>query len=235
MASTWLCPPGTVMNWAAIRSERAKQLVRALRDGHCAYASPVECRATGTTDLVIFDVDVERAQHRARAVERVERIAAAFCVTEDLAPEVLALRRDFPVVPHLNLRDEEFPRSLCLYDEPWRDVRRRWTAPTFVETIRTWLALTATGELHADDQPLEPLLLGAAATILFPHDLFDGDGSPAEPLIVSAIDESQSTRLLMARRLGGASPDKGWLSVAVVVVGGALQHGVIRRKPRTLV
>ena len=65
---------------------------------------------------MIFEVEVQRGQHSAHDVRRRERIAAVFREDDAVAPEALALRSDFPLVPHvkaLNLTFlEEFPRSL---------------------------------------------------------------------------------------------------------------------------
>ena len=89
--------------------------------------------------------------------------------------EVLAVRDDFPQVPHLNLRSYELPRSLCLFDEPFRELKPRWTSAMLVERVRDWLRLTGRGELHADDQALEPLILAGDGTIVVPWELLNPD------------------------------------------------------------
>ena len=61
-----------------------------------------------------------RLAHR---IERQEPLAATFPEDDSRAPEVISLRRDFPSAPHLNLRIEELPKSLCLYDQPYENVR----------------------------------------------------------------------------------------------------------------
>src|SRR5205823_4548508 len=114
-------------------------------------------------------------------------------------PEVVALRSDFPRVPHLNHRNREFPRSLCLYEQPWPEIALRWTPSAFVERIRYWLAETAKGTLHHADQPLEPLLLGTGRRIIIPADLFADlrKGGPVR-LDVHAANESDRCRTLIA-------------------------------------
>src|SRR5256885_23620 len=94
---------------------------------------------------------------------------------EDEMPAALALRRDFPLVPHLILGASRGPRMLCLYDTPWSEARLTWTPPAFIERIRSWLARTARGELHAADQPLEPLLLATRYILVLPSDCFSDD------------------------------------------------------------
>ena len=50
--------------------------------------------------------------------------------------------------------------------------------------IRQWLALTAKGKLHAEDQPLEPLLIDSKDKLIIPYDLF-ANAPDSEFLFVS--------------------------------------------------
>ena len=140
------------------------------------YARFVEARGAEAeaerVETVCFDVDVELSQITAFDIHPTERISVSFTARNDAWPEVLALREDFPVVPHLNLRPVEFPRSLCLYAEAYSEGRLRWTAVSIVERVRTWLSETAAGVLHKDDQPLEPLFLGTRDTIVLPPEIY---------------------------------------------------------------
>jgi len=151
---------------------KAVELVRWLRRVSTTYATLVQTLRTDTTEVVVFDVEAQLPQVRANAIENVERIAAVFPEADDASPEVLALREDFPRVPHLNLRDEELPRSLCLYEESYRDLKQRWTAARFVERVREWLSDAASGRLHQEDQPLEAVLLSTDGILLIPGDTF---------------------------------------------------------------
>src|SRR5262249_44054366 len=129
-----------------------------------AYARLVEVRRVngpGPGDVVVMDVQVERPQRIVHPILHEERIAVIFFDHDSTFPDVLALRADFPHVPHTNLRDKELPRGLCLYDQPYENVKLDWTPARFLNRIRYWLQHTATGTLHGEDQPLEPLLLGA--------------------------------------------------------------------------
>jgi integrative and conjugative element protein (TIGR02256 family) len=235
MGRLWLEPPGSATGSDALLVERAKALARSLQNGHCAFATFAECRKNGTDEVIVFDVEVELGQRRVHAIERTERIAAVFSTTDDHTPEVLALRSDFPDdVPHLNMRDHEF-RSLCLYDERWRDLKRRWTAPAFVETIRQWLALTAKGTLHADDQALEPLLSGAAGWIVIPHDIFSSANSDdVLALSIAATKFDKTGCFVIAERPQPQATNRQVNCVATTFRGEPQQHGIIRRKPPDL-
>ena len=85
-----------------------------------------------------------------------------------------SLRKDFPRTPHTNLTGPGEPRSLCLYYQPWEDVRTTLTAPRLIARIMWWLEETATGTLHGDDQPLEPLIFDSRWDLIVPSDLLTG-------------------------------------------------------------
>ena len=139
---------GTVVQIQALRDAKQRSLATLADEGRLAFTRLVECRHVGDLDVVVVDVDVELGQVLKNPILPVERLALVFYPHDLDGPEALALRPDFPLVPHVNVRPWEFPRSLCLFDEPYRDLKRRWTPPLFVERIRDWLRLTARGELH---------------------------------------------------------------------------------------
>jgi hypothetical protein len=130
--------PGEVVAADALRLPRARELVELLRGGDLDFVRLVGCRrhAESAVELVVFDVDVELGQRPVHAIRRRERIAATFDPDDTVAPEVQALRAVFPLVPHVNLRAEEFPRSLCLSERPWCELRLGWTAHWLVERTR---------------------------------------------------------------------------------------------------
>lgn len=187
-------------------------------------------------EIVVFEVEVERPQHMHHPIERWERIASVFTPDGDVIPEVLTLRADFPQVPHLNLRSYERPKSLCLYDMDPREVMLRWTPLLFIERIRQWLNLTAKGELHQEDQPLEPLLLESAGTIVLPDAAYEHLTSAENlPVLVYRVSrESERDWVLVAQLAeGGAQQDKPPF-VAMGFTCGTTIHGVIQRQPRTI-
>ena len=79
-----------------------------------------------------------------------------------------------------------WPANLCLYSEAYRDLKPFWTAARFVERIRGWLKETATGTLHEQDQPLEPLFFGYGKHIILPQELYNAasDGVAIKRLIL---------------------------------------------------
>ena len=153
---------------------------------------------------MVFEVDVERPQKREAPIERCEQIAARF--TGDCMPGVYALRPGFPQEGlHLYLPSKGHPPSLCLDDRPWIEIKSRWTAVTFAERIRWWLAATARGDLHSETQPPEPLYLSDIAAIV-PPDLLFGEWDEQRPLQLQSVSEDIQPQTIV---LGEAHPEKG--------------------------
>jgi hypothetical protein len=229
---------GDVIETATLMVSKARDLAERLRDERIPFARFVQCRRLESNEIVILDVDVELGQLRTHDIQPTERVAVIFTPDEAQAPEVWTLREDFPQVPHLNLRPYEVPHSLCLFDEPFLELKARWTSAMFVERIRDWLRLTARGELHANDQALEPLILGGDGTIVVPCELTDGKVNDrigvAIPLEISQLRDHNGRMVLVARRTAQVGQDEGTNFVAVAITMSARRHGVIRRTPRNL-
>lgn len=157
-----------------LRHPDARALARRLDVG-LPFARLVECRQGTACDLVVVDVEVETPQRPAYDIRFEERMAIWFAAEPSppgptSQPEVFALREDFPGnAPHINLRPYDYPRSLCLYDVSFEEVRATWTPARYIALVREWLRLTALGELHASDQPLEPLMHGGIGWIVLPN------------------------------------------------------------------
>jgi hypothetical protein len=238
----YMDPPGARIGFDDLTVEKARDLVRILRPGSLPYCELLECRRLEDphqADVVVFEVEVQRGQRAALDVRRRERIAAVFREDDTIAPEALALRPDFPLVPHVNSLNltflKEFPRSLCLYDQPYHELKLMWTSIAFVERIREWLALTARGELHAEDQPLEPLLIGSPVALVLPSDLFDGDEEAPELLTARIVEYEGNVRAVIAGYAGDALQEQHDLRyVATSLVGEPQEHGVIESTPTTL-
>ena len=156
-----------------LRIPRAVSLAKYLSGHRNDYAHLNECRIEDKNDVVVFTVDVERHQETINDIRYQEVIAVKFAPEDVLMPEIYALRKTFPRVPHLYLRHQEFPRSLCLYEQPFDELRDILTSHMLVEQIRTWLQKTAEGTLHDPEQSLEPLLPGSNEYLLVPTSCAD--------------------------------------------------------------
>jgi hypothetical protein len=232
---------GILIPHSSLSLPRAKALAGLAASGSLPYVTLVECYSAGqagaVSETVVVDVVIERPQRPVNDIRHQERVAVVFEAADRSIPEVLALRRDFPWVPHVNLRLEEFPRSLCLYDRPWSELSSRWTPAVFIERIRFWLAATARGELHQDDQPLEPLLLHHGTAIVLPADIYtDLVADTPIRLDLMLAQDSQACNTLLARR-PPADSKKIWVGlkcIATTFVAKPQVHGLVRRTPRNL-
>lgn len=235
--SDYLQPEGIIVAPSDLAVPRAFAVAELLDRGRLPFVGLVECFRHTTiagekTETVVVDVEIERPQRRVNDIHRTERIAATFHEADNRYPEVESLRPDFPPVPHINLRPREFPRSLCLYDEPWSQIALRWTPTAFIEQIRFWLSETAKGSLHQDDQPLEPLLFGSGYRIILPSSFYDDDshGDHQELRIVPAHG-GDNCRVFIAVKGAG---EEGLPFLALSLIAQPQMHGAIRHTPRNL-
>ncbi len=236
MCNEFLTVDGIIVPMADLTLPRARSFAEAANSDHLPYVSLVECSKESSSESIIIDVSVERPQRTVHDIRATERIAVKFDEDDASPPEVLSLRPDFPWVPHINLRLTEFPRSLCLYDRPWAELSARWTAATFIERIRYWLAATARGSLHQDDQPLEPLLLHNGLRIILPATIYNDLQSPA-PLQLNFVlpRDSDECRTLFAIPASGKEARRSGVPfIATTLVANPQAHGLIRQTPGTL-
>ncbi len=216
----------------ALEISKAKDLALSLSTERIDFARFVECRRRDETEVVVFDVDVEIAQVQCYPIKARERISASFTKEDDYAPVVHALRVDFPRVPHLNLHRQEYPRNMCLYEEPYEEIKRRWTSARFVHDIRRWLALTSQGKLHQEDQPLEPLLVDFDGHIVLPAPSQLEKCLPT-PLIVNSVQPANGNGIFLIAETG-EQQDGSTRTIASVHLCEPQTHGVIHRMPTTL-
>ena len=224
---------GEVISTGNLRISKAGDFAKAVEDA--IFARLVECRRTASgREIIVFDAEIEVGQKPLHDIRGFERIAVVFEDSDTTMPEVLALRCDFPLVPHLNLRLEEFPRSLCVTERKYSEWKLRWTGATFVEDIRQWLALTSNGKLHAEDQPLEPLLLGSAGELILPPD-FLTKAADAELLSISAVKNENGRCTFIAEYPESVTENPNRLDyIATTFWTSSQSHGVLRRTPTTL-
>ena len=238
MNDKYFVAPGDVVKAEALAIPKARQLARFLLSELHPWARLVETRSGNTesprSESVVFDVDVELSQVTTNNIRPIERICVTFTDTDDKWPEVLAVRTDFPLVAHLNLRVEEFPRSLCLYEMPYADERLRWTAISVVQRVRCWLSETAIGTLHKEDQALEPLFLGVRDVIILPLGIHPTNCKGPVTLNVFYYDRHPWRRVYMALRQGGDASGHNPNCIATLYICPPIQHGIIRSLPQNL-
>ena len=216
---------------------RARSVARFAESGTNPNVRLISCYGSRDdgSEAVAVDVSATVPQRPAHDIRRTERILIVFDMDDGRYPWVESLRKDFPRAPHTNLTAPEKPKSLCLYYQPWDDVRTTLTAPKLISRIMWWLEGTAAGTLHGDDQPLEPLLFDSRWDLIVPSDLLSGSDSD-EPVPLTCFPMGVSLRLIRSSVIAdmGAEVPQGGSCLALVVNCEAQQHGVIQATPRTL-
>ncbi|HEV2692321.1 MAG TPA: ThiF family adenylyltransferase [Verrucomicrobiae bacterium] len=129
---------------------------------------------------------------------------------------------------------EEFPRSICLYDQPYEQVRISWTPADFFRRVHNWFSATALGNLHAEDQPLEPLVSTSNYKLILPGD-FEAAKVASEPRPVSIFRVGSASETHVFRAYWKADDSKGSMdSVIAPCFCQPQTHGVIRHVPQNL-
>lgn len=228
---------GVLIESGELQLAKAKALASYLQSDTHPEAVFLEARReVGTrAETIVFEVHVELSQDRKYPVLPQERIAVSFTDDDEHLPEVVSLREDFPIVPHLNLRETELPRSLCLYDVSYDALKLRWTPAALVERVRVWLSLTSAGELHQADQPLEPLILGSFLPLILEPDFYSKvtteDGQPKSYTVtgLGGEDGNPTAYLLDQPGQNQASTHR-----VTVMLAEPREHGALRRTPQNL-
>ena len=132
---------------------------------------------------------------------------------------------------------QDSPLACVLYDRPFNEVLIDWTAPKFVERIRQWLSHTANGTLHADDQPLEPLLYQSdpIADLIVPEETFSADFPDAPAwLDIQMVPRGPLLFTAISRPLSVTELPNELSCIALVISCLPQVHGVISHRPNTL-
>ena len=227
---------GTAIEVSSLGLEKAQRFTELLRTcGDDVYACLKDIRRRDDgAEIVVFTVNVERPQKLTHDVKRVEWLQAVFKPDVDKIPEVSLLRKDFPLVPHTNLTPKDIPRQACLYEQGWNEVRLNWNASQFLMRIQHWLARTATGTLHAEDQPLEPLLFPSANRLILPADFSTKLVSDRCDLLAVGRLPTQGPHIILAAEWKGKTQQPMTDSAAAIFECPPQKHGVIRHQPHNL-
>jgi hypothetical protein len=212
----------------------ARRMAEHVGSGRHPFVRLIECRHADCYEAVIVEVEIEMGQEPVCDIRHIERIALFF-LGDGAEVMAFALRQDFPPVPHLMLGQQEAPKHLCLYDVPWREVRLDWTPAAFIARVRSWLALTARGELHAPDQLLEPLLAPTPYMLVLPTAFFNADQDEAAMALLSVgLAASAKPQVLIARHTGEDRRHGGTDFVLTGLRCQPQRHGVVRYAPPDL-
>lgn len=187
-------------------------------------------------EAVYLDIENEVPQRRTVDIREIERIGVQFFETDNWYPEVSALRKDFPNIPHLNLRNHAIPKSICLYEQDWAQVNLTWTPADFINRLKFWFTKSSTGDLHAPDQPLEPFLPSASARIVIDQSILESQQEAASPIHIGGINfEGKITlKAVSDPKILDWFDYKHLKGFALQITTEPVTHGIINRAPKTL-
>jgi hypothetical protein len=216
----------------SLRLPKAVELVQLLRQPALPHVRLVGCQQFDNYELVVVDVEAEVPQYPVHDVRSVERVAIGFGPADTEHQTILALRRDFPLVPHLHFGAEGVARALCLYQVAYDDLKPTWTAAGLLRQLQLWLTQTARGELHAPDQTLEQAFYAPPRRLVLPAAFFSADASAIpEPLAVRFISKVLGQTILVA----STTAESGTGQFASCVYTAPPQvHGLIHEQPHTI-
>ena len=151
------------------KHEITRQVIEVLREGIRFRATFLDFESAsetnGYTDRLSIEYEVsERCQHPVNDIRMIEPIT--ILITEDTIPIVMLDRADFPAVPHLNLYNNRVIRTICYSEVPFEELRHKMNGRFLLECINNWFVMTARGELHRPDQPLEPFFPGVDNSLI---------------------------------------------------------------------
>ena len=163
-----------------------------------------------------------------------ERLALLVRAGREDLPIVLALRKEFPRLVHMNRFAPDTPAHLCLYFEPATAVLRTWTPESFLHRILWWIEKSARGELHLADQPLDHLFFSSKFELVLPWN-FDTlrEGNPEFVIARSEMRPDNGTTYFLLPKQATAN-HKVTSAVSVDVTLPAVVNNTVEVDPDTL-
>lgn len=208
----------------------ASALVRYLKEAADYPFARLE-KVTADEGRTIIDLTVEPELSQVRKVEILpkEPVRVVFPADSSLPPRIFSRREDFPHNQvHTYYSAGEDGLCLCLWEEPWHELRRSLTAQNLVERIRQWFFLTASGDIHQEGQALEPLLPPNPNTLIVPS------GEPQENWIALQADEHEDIWTVI---LGAPDGNQRRLELKFEVLPvrfAPIIQGAVRKRPQDL-
>lgn len=178
MKYSYFCKNGETISFGDMVILKAKKFVELIKYEIIPFTKLIEIKRNEETEIIIFDIEIEVSQVRKNDIKNKERIAITFDKSDSDLPIVEALRMDFPEVPHLNPTLDEEPKSICLFQKTYDEIKNILNPAKILNQIRYWLEATARGDLHGFDQPLEAIMLYSKYNLYLPNNFFTGRELP---------------------------------------------------------
>jgi hypothetical protein len=124
-------------------------------------------------EALVLSIRVSVPSRSPHGILENEKIAICYFDHDRPLLKACALRKNFPDLPHLNLTPKGKPRELCLFDVSFMDQVYNQTFMDFVVRTKKWLDRAAVGELHLDEQPMEPFLMASAGDFVLDRETYE--------------------------------------------------------------
>jgi len=217
---------------------RARALLKAVqrhRDYSLIQLLRQPAKGAATSEWLIVELECDGVPPKNPVgIQYRERLALRVPSDPRKLVEVLALRRDFPVLIHQNQGVPGAPASLCLYFEPPAAVMRTWTPAAFLRRIQWWLEKSARGELHPADQPVEHLFFASKYELVLPWNVAELRKDPAQRFVVVLRQERPDEGFTCFLEPTSKEAPKDRTAAHIEVTLPAIVHGFVERDPATL-
>ncbi len=190
-------------------------------------------------EAIIVELAPELGTERVVDIHYTEFFALVFDERDERYPRALAIRENFPRPIHLNFEVSEFSScaSLCLYDQPWGDIKLTWTPRQFLNRIGEWLTKASQGALHAPNQALECFMVFSGITLVMPHALMQAvSNRPLVALNLQPISRPGESWMVFRSLYNQNQPDPkaDGYSVITQFKCPPVTHGLIKACPTNL-
>ncbi len=145
----------------------------------------------GGREAIVLNIKVSLPPRSPYDLLKSEKIAICLSKRNNLKFDVCALRKDFPDLPHRNATLKGAPKELCLFDVPAIDRVYNETLINFLFRVKKWLDRAAVGELHLDEQGMEPFISDNIGYLVLDSETEKrmGEGSTGYELIATKFVE----------------------------------------------
>ena len=193
-------------------------------------------------ETLIVDVTPDIIQRPINDIRFTERLAIVFIRDNENAPDIFALRKSFPTVPHLNRTPIGSPKCLCIDDMDFEERKLTWTAEDMLFRIVNWLEKNARDTLHQTNQPVEPFFHHNASVIVLPEDFKDKEKHQNSNLLCRHAENTTDAITYVFDWLAKEEYEKIWKNqnerpnpVQILFLEAEpLQQGIIEDSPITL-
>ena len=224
---------GKPIGFEQLKCPRAIEIVKYALSDHSPFLTFLRCVRFNELEVVEIELDLEVPRIKEVDIKRKEQIGIICSSDPRMIPEVIPTRGDFPADNLHVMLSERSGSSLCLWDIPKDILRAKYTPYLLIKRIKEWLELTAIGELHQDDQPLEPLFTDGCGRAIIRSETLDQNRQYF--VVPHQIDKGPLTLVFFPEGEWTPAEDTSFPNIVLFnVVVNAIQGRAVKSAPKTL-